>query len=280
MITTQHGILGQATDYPKDYSPNILYPIARQLGRQSLGCFEWLGYDMWYAYEVSWLDDKGIPKVAIARFIIPANSPNIIESKSFKLYLNGLNFSRFADTNALIELLQADLSQCAGVDVCVQLIELDRALGVDALGGVCIDDSLNEAGYEQDDDIAVHHLMRHTHETDKAGERLYHLHSHLLRSNCPVTNQPDWGSVEIILTSDKRVDYGDVLRYILSYRHHNGFHEQCVERLYADFKAAYAPSSLLVRAQYTRRGGLDINPVRASDEALLAQCGYLRLNRQ
>lgn len=277
MTEVEHGILGKATHYPKQYSPEILYPIARAEGRRQFCNHSWLGYDMWHAYELSWLGRGYIPQVALARLVVPADSPYLIESKSLKLYLNSLNFSCFDGQDALTAVLQKDLSACVQADVCVQLLALDAVYGIDKLSGVCIDDALDEVGYEQDADVNVHHLMRQLDST--VGEQVYFLHSHLLRSNCPVTNQPDWGSVALMLKTEQEVNYGDVLRYILSYRHHNGFHEQCVERIYDDLQSVYKPTQLLVQAQYTRRGGLDINPVRASDEKLL-NYNHLRLSRQ
>lgn len=217
--------------------------------------------DIWQAFELSWLNPIGISKVAMARFTIPANSPNIVESKSLKLYLNSLNFTKFSSINELKTTLQKDLSICVGADVGVEIIGLDSdELTIAKPIGICIDDVLNHLSDEivLSDDIDSKFLKN-----AKKGElATYQFYSNLLRSNCPVTNQPDWGVVQIEMTSEYDLDFGEFLKYILSFRQHNGFHEQCVERIFADMMTYFKPVSLKVLANYTRRGGIDINPVR------------------
>ena len=281
-----HGILGeQTTDYPTEYSPETLYPIARSMGRDVIG---WqddklkVGIDWWQAFEMSWLNGQGISQVAIARFGIPASSPFIVESKSLKLYLNSINFTEFASWDAVQTLITKDLSACVQAEVQVELFGLNDDLHNKASGllvaqpeGVCIDDALAnssqkvalceypDASLLNDDKMAAHS------EIDSA--QPYTFYSNLLRSNCPVTNQPDWGTLAVSITSNKTVDEAGMLRYILSFRQHNGFHEQCVEQIFADLSQYYEPSELMVRAWYTRRGGIDINPCRVSDIRLMPQ---------
>ena len=274
-----HGILGeQTTDYPTEYSPETLYPIARSMGRDVIG---WqddklaVGIDWWQAFELSWLNQQGISQVAIARFGIPASSPFIVESKSLKLYLNSINFTEFSSWEAVQTLIAKDLSQCVQADVKVELFGLEdehSGLLIAQPEGICIDDALADST----DKVA---LCEHPDaslliddNTDAALQddaQPYVFYSNLLRSNCPVTNQPDWGTLAVSITSDKPVNNANMLRYILSFRQHNGFHEQCVEQIFADLSKYYEPSALMVRAWYTRRGGIDINPCRVSDIALL-----------
>ena len=281
-----HGILGeQTTDYPTEYSPETLYPIARSMGRDVIG---WqddklkVGVDWWQAFELSWLNQQGISQVAIARFGIPASSPFIVESKSLKLYLNSINFTEFGSWEAVQTLIAKDLSQCVQANVKVELFELEdecSGLLIAQPDGVCIDDALADSTdkvtlCEHPDasllnfgDIENERLDKYVVLQDYA--QPYVFYSNLLRSNCPVTNQPDWGTLAVSITSNKPVNNANMLRYILSFRQHNGFHEQCVEQIFADLSQYYEPSELMVRAWYTRRGGIDINPCRVSDIALL-----------
>ena len=281
-----HGILGeQTTDYPTEYSPETLYPIARSMGRDVIG---WqddklkVGVDWWQAFELSWLNQQGISQVAIARFGIPASSPFIVESKSLKLYLNSINFTEFGSWEAVQTLIAKDLSQCVQANVKVELFELEdecSGLLIAQPDGVCIDDALADSTdkvtlCEHPDasllnfgDIENERLDKYVVLQDYA--QPYVFYSNLLRSNCPVTNQPDWGTLAVSITSNKPINNANMLRYILSFRQHNGFHEQCVEQIFADLSQYYEPSELMVRAWYTRRGGIDINPCRVSDIALL-----------
>ncbi|MFI8553246.1 NADPH-dependent 7-cyano-7-deazaguanine reductase QueF [Psychrobacter sp. NPDC077938] len=283
-----HGILGeQTTDYPTEYSPETLYPIARSMGRDAIG---WqddklaVGVDWWQAFEISWLNPQGISQVAIARFSIPASSPFIVESKSLKLYLNSINFTEFASWNAVQALIAKDLSACLQTDVQVALFGLnddingnETALLIAQPEGVCIDEAL--AGNTDKVALTEHpdaSLLSASEEIEASSESMvndgtqqYTFYSNLLRSNCPVTNQPDWGTLAVSITTDKPFNNAHMLRYILSFRQHNGFHEQCVEQIFADLSQYYQPSELMVRAWYTRRGGIDINPCRVSDISLL-----------
>ena len=277
-----HGILGeQTTDYPTEYSPETLYPIARSMGRDAIG---WdtekltLGVDWWQAFEMSWLNPQGISQVAIARFGIPASSQYIVESKSLKLYLNSINFTEFASWQDVETLIAKDLSGCVQAEVTVELFRLENdisSLLIAKPEGICIDNALADSTEKVT--LCEHpdaSLLQDQAQTDdinlESGKpQPYTFYSNLLRSNCPVTNQPDWGTLAVSITTDKPFNNADMLRYILSFRQHNGFHEQCVEQIFADLSQYYAPSELMVRAWYTRRGGIDINPCRVSDIDLL-----------
>ncbi len=284
-----HGILGeQTTDYPTEYSPETLYPIARSMGRDVIGWQDdklMVGIDWWQAFEMSWLNQQGISQVAIARFGIPASSPFIVESKSLKLYLNSINFTEFASWNDVQALIAKDLSACVQADVQVELFGLNDDLHNKTTGllvaqpeGVCIDDALANTSEKvalcEHPDASLLSIDKDLNSSsilENTGTEPYIFYSNLLRSNCPVTNQPDWGTLAVSITSNKTVDDAGMLRYILSFRQHNGFHEQCVEQIFADLSQYYEPSELMVRAWYTRRGGIDINPCRVSDIRLMPQ---------
>ena len=272
-----HGILGeQTTDYPTEYSPETLYPIARSIGRDVIGWQDdklQVGIDWWQAFELSWLNQQGISQVAIARFGIPASSPFIVESKSLKLYLNSINFTEFGSWAEVQTLIAKDLSRCVQAEVQVELFGLDdtqSGLLITQPDGVCIDDalanSMDKVALTMHPDAS---LLNSNNKANDSDSQAYTFYSNLLRSNCPVTNQPDWGTLAVSITSNKQVNNANMLRYILSFRQHNGFHEQCVEQIFADLSQYYQPSALMVRAWYTRRGGIDINPCRVSDIALL-----------
>lgn len=255
--------LGQATDYPDDYAPELLQPIPRSLGRAGLGLDEedglpFTGVDLWTHYEVSWCDEGGKPVVAIAEIRVPADSPNLIESKSLKLYFNSLNFMRFARRDDVLAVVERDLSAAADAAVRVTLSAAAEAGTMPTWPGLCVDDlPLRTDVYEPDPALL-------TVTSDEIVDEV--LHSHLLRSNCPVTDQPDWGSV-LIHYRGPRLDPAGVLAYIVSFRRHSDFHEQCVERMFVDLQQAGA-QQLSVYARYTRRGGLDINPFRSNFEVL------------
>lgn len=280
-----HGILGeQTTDYPTEYSPETLYPIARSIGRDAIG---WqddklkVGVDWWQAFEMSWLNSQGISQVAIARFGIPASSPFIVESKSLKLYLNSINFTEFSGWDEVQALIAKDLSACVQAEVTVELFDLNDDLNDKATGlliaqpeGVCIDEALANSSEkvaltEHPDASLLAKNESDLRDSEKEVGKNFSFYSNLLRSNCPVTNQPDWGTLAVSISSEKPVNSANMLRYILSFRQHNGFHEQCVEQIFADLSQYYQPSELMVRAWYTRRGGIDINPCRVSDMSLL-----------
>ncbi|CAO1665928.1 MULTISPECIES: NADPH-dependent 7-cyano-7-deazaguanine reductase QueF [Salinicola] len=252
--------LGEVSSYPERYDASLLFPIERAANRAPLGIeassLPFVGGDEWWAFELSWLDLRGKPVVAVARFRLPADSPRLIESKSWKLYLNSFNQTTFADREAVIEFLQRDLSAAAGAPVTVELFGVDdAALAPRPTAGECIDE------IEVDiDRYTPSPALLACDEGDVVEETL---HSHLLKSNCPVTGQPDWGSV-LIAYRGPRLDRAALLRYIVSYRQHQDFHEHCVEHIFVDLMARCRPQALLVMARYVRRGGLDINPWRAT----------------
>lgn len=280
-----HGVLGESTSYPKTYQPDTLYAIPRSMGRNEINWQDdklQIGVDWWHAFEVSWLNPQGISQMAIARFGIPASSPNIVESKSLKLYLNSLNFTEFESWEAVQQTIAKDLAACVGADVEVSLFELDAiSSGSEADSGFliahpkgkCIDKALDNSGVKvelvEHPDAKLLAEEGQSESVSNEAEKEYQLYSNLLRSNCPVTNQPDWGTLAIDITTSQDIDEAKLLSYILSFRQHNGFHEQCVEQIFADLSQRYSPSKLMVRAWYTRRGGIDINPCRVSDSSLL-----------
>lgn len=262
----EHSPLGKSSAYVATYSPHLLFPIPRAPKWAELGLtaetLPYQGVDLWNCYELSWLLPSGKPVVAIGEFEIPADSPNIIESKSFKLYLNSLNQSVFESREALVEVMSRDLSAVAGKPVKVRLRTLDEvtAEGVAVLPGRCIDDL----------DVTIEHYDHPqpellTCDTGRVVEES--LHSHLLKSNCPVTGQPDWGSV-VVEYRGAALQAESLLAYLVSFRQHADFHEQCVERIFLDLQRLLQPEKLTVYARYVRRGGLDINPYR-STEALV-----------
>ena len=277
-----HGILGQSTSYPKTYAPDMLYPIPRALGRAKLALPTdalSIGMDWWQVFEMSWLNSQGISQVAMARLAIPATSDYIVESKSLKLYFNSLNFTEFDNQQAVKATVEKDLSACLKTDVTLEIFEVNIAnsLPISAPQGDCIDNALDIIGKKIAIVSDVNPSSLTVANQGASDSQLQILHSHLLRSNCPVTNQPDWGTLEIQIDSQP-IDRAGLLEYILSFRQHNGFHEQCVEQIFSDLTQAFAPKTLMVRAWYTRRGGIDINPCRVSDISLLPPPS--RLNRQ
>ncbi|VVO10256.1 NADPH-dependent 7-cyano-7-deazaguanine reductase QueF [Pseudomonas fluorescens] len=271
----EHSPLGKSSEYISTYTPSLLFPIPRAAKWAELGLsaetLPYKGVDFWNCFELSWLLPSGKPVVAIGEFSIPADSPNIIESKSFKLYLNSLNQTPFADRQSLEATLQADLSAAAGKPVGVRIRSLSevQAEGVAGLPGVCIDElEVSVSDYAQ----PRPELLR----CDESRVIEESVHSHLLKSNCPVTGQPDWGSVAVEYRG-AALDHASLLAYLVSFRQHADFHEQCVERIFLDLQRLLKPEKLTVYARYVRRGGLDINPYR-STEAL--ELPNLRLVRQ
>ncbi|RAR59666.1 7-cyano-7-deazaguanine reductase [Onishia taeanensis] len=251
--------LGRESAYPEHYDPALLYPIPRAANRAPLGitndALPFVGEDEWHAFEVSWLTPRGKPVVAVARFRLPAESPNLIESKSWKLYLNSYNQTRFASRAEVSATLEQDLAAAAGAPVSVELFGVDdQALATQRLPGECIDDLDVEIDAYTPDPALL-----------SVGEEVVEetLHSHLLKSNCPVTGQPDWGSV-LIRYRGPQIDREGLLKYLVSYRQHQDFHEHCVEHIFTDLMARARPERLLVLARYVRRGGLDISPWRAT----------------
>lgn len=258
MNTPQDSSLGRDVAYPSHYDPALLFPIPRAAARGQIGidshALPFAGHDRWQAYELSWLDRRGKPQVAAATFSVPCTSPSLIESKSLKLYLNSLNAHRFDDAERVHAILVRDLSAAAGaaVDIAFGLPPM-RAGGAK---GVSLD--------ALELDIDCYGPPDAAYLSAETGTRISEtLRSDLLKSNCPVTGQPDWASVEIRYEGP-RIDRAGLLRYLISFRDHAEFHEQCVERIFADVMARCAPVQLSVEARYTRRGGLDINPWRAT----------------
>ena len=258
MSAIEHSPLGREVAYPERFDAGLLYPIPRALGRAAIGIdgnvLPFLGSDLWHAYELSWLDARGKPKVATARFEVPADSPNLIESKSFKLYLNSCNGTRFEDDDVLRRQVEADLSAAAGARVAM-------AFGLPPLRDVegesidALEIGIDRYGPPEASLLAA----------DAAEVVEETLCSNLLKSNCPVTGQPDWADLAIAYRG-ARIDRAGLLRYLVSFRDHAEFHEQCVERIFIDLLAQCRPQSLCVQARYTRRGGLDINPCRATPD--------------
>jgi 7-cyano-7-deazaguanine reductase len=271
--TLEHAPLGRDSAYPEQYDAGLLYPIPRAANRAPLGIDEgvlpFVGEDEWHAFEVSWLNSRGKPIVAVARFRLPAHSPNLIESKSWKLYLNSFNQSRFYSRQEVMETMANDLAVAAGAEVSVELFDVDASeLSPQQLPGECLDDL----------DIAINDYTpssAHLSVGDEIVEET--LYSHLLKSNCPVTGQPDWGSV-LIRYKGPKIDREGLLRYLIGFRQHQDFHEHCVEHIFTDIKTQAKPVQLLVLARYVRRGGLDISPWRAT--LGLTPPSPLRLARQ
>ncbi len=247
--------LGQQAEYTSQYAPHLLHPIARAQSRHALFAGEempFTGVDIWTAYEMSWLDQRGKPQVAVGTFVFPAHSDAIVESKSFKYYLNSFNQTRFESWQQVRQTLEKDLSAAVSAPVTADLEKLDAVESAYALAGVCIDECETVIDAYKPDSALL-----------KAGEPIAEeiLYSHLLKSNCPVTGQPDWATVWIKY-SGVRIEPESLLKYIVSYREHQDFHENCVEKIFCDIKRRCQPEKLTVYARYTRRGGLDINPFR------------------
>ena len=261
--------LGKQTQYTDQYAPQLLVAIARAPQRELLGLTEvlpFVGGDLWQIYELSWLNDKGKPEVALARVAVSCDSPAMIESKSLKLYLNSFNQTRLSSAAALAQCLERDLSACAGSLVQVELSAPDQGRAFQAYWQQsttkveCIDCLDVEVEQYQVDSS----LLKRRSTSENVEEVLV---SHLLRSCCPVTGQPDWGSL-FVHYRGPAIDRASLLRYIISFRTNQAFHEQCVEHIFCDLYALLKPQYLAVAARYLRRGGIDINPYRLSESGL------------
>ncbi|MFW9596071.1 MAG: NADPH-dependent 7-cyano-7-deazaguanine reductase QueF [Macromonas sp.] len=264
----EHSPLGKTSTYADGYDPTLLFPLPRAPKRAELGLsgttLPFMGADWWTAYELSWLNPRGKPQVALAHIMVPSETPHIIESKSFKLYLNSFNNSVFESAQAVQERLRADVSEAlwrgetvrSSVGLKLLLPERFERETVQALDGL----SLDRLDVECTDYTPAPHLLSADHSQAPMSEVLV---SDLLKSNCLVTGQPDWASVQIAYTGAP-IDHAGLLRYLVSFRNHNEFHEQCVERIFMDVWTRCKPLKLSVYARYTRRGGLDINPWRSS----------------
>ena len=272
--------LGRPVAYTDQYDPALLFAMQRAPKRQQIGVdatLPFLGADLWTAYELGWLNPRGKPQVALARFAVPCESPQMVESKSLKLYLNSFSNSRFQDADEVQALLRADLGAAVWGEpgrgsIGVKLIA-PAMFGAESLReppGL----SLDRLDIECSRYTPAPELLRAAHDEQPVTEVLS---SNLLKSNCLVTGQPDWGSVQISY-SGAQIDQGSLLQYLVSFRNHNEFHEQCVERIFMDLWTRCRPLKLSVFARYTRRGGLDINPFRASFPQPLPE--YPRTARQ
>ncbi len=264
--------LGKVTQYKETYSPELLQAVPRSMNREELdllGPLPFTGVDRWNGYELSWLNSKGKPNVAIMRCEVPVDSTNLIESKSFKLYLNSFIQSHFISFDHVQETITKDLSQCAGAQVQVTLFSPSdfKQMQIGEFQAINID--------HLDIHIDQYHLDSSALITEDEQVEEY-LTSDLLKSNCLITNQPDWATVFIRYQGSK-INHAGLLRYLISFRQHNEFHEQCVERIFCDILAKCQPTKLTVYARYTRRGGLDINPFRSNFESIYPET---RLARQ
>lgn len=255
--------LGRSSDFIDEYMPSLLCPVPRWDARETLELEDttlpFHGMDIWNAYELSWLNEKGKPQVALAELIVPCTSPNIIESKSLKLYLNSFANSRFESRDRVVATISADLARVAGAPVDVRVMTLREAERQPVW---------EEHGQLVDTlDVSFEHFDYRPELllTDQGPEQTDVLVSHLLRSHCPVTNQPDWGTVQIRYTG-RPISPASFLRYVVSLRNHQGFHEQIVEQVFVDLSRHCEPRQLSVYGRFTRRGGLDINPFRSNYE--------------
>ena len=268
--------LGKVVEYNAHYNPKLLFPIARQSKRAELGLtpetLPFTGFDLWNHYEVSWLNQKGKPVVAIAEITYPCESPQIIESKSMKLYFNSFNQTKFKHIDNIRATIERDLSVGVGMPVSVVLTDLSDAkdeLLSARMDGVCLDTL---------DVQCTAYLVDPTLLTTKSTLITETVFSNLLKSNCLITNQPDWATVQIQYTG-KQIDHEGLLKYVVSFRNHNEFHEQCIERIFVDIMTHCQPEDLVVYGRYTRRGGLDINVFRSKHPVHLADAN-VRLVRQ
>jgi 7-cyano-7-deazaguanine reductase len=252
-----NSLLGKKTEYVQTYSPQLLYPVPRTLGRELLKLpnpLPFCGVDIWNGFELSWLNSKGKPVIAMAEFHFPHTTPFIVESKSFKLYLNSFNQSTFGSFEEVEETMAKDLSQCVQGTVRIKIIPISAYKH--EVKGVLLDElDVSTSVYEIDPSFLKT-------EREQVDETVY---SYLLKSNCLATGQPDWGCL-FIRYKGLKINHEGLLKYIISFRNHSGFAEHCVERIYCDLMATCHPENLTVFARYTRRGGLDINPFRSNFE--------------
>lgn len=267
--------LGQRVEYPQQYSPEYLVAVPRSLNREIYGLngkhLPFVGVDVWHAWELSFLTEKGLPVAGVIKLIYPADSPSIVESKSFKLYLNGFNMSRFGSTREegitiVKDLIKKDLSSVLETSVIVTFFPAYASEG----GADFADWQL----LEELPEIETTEFVAYTEtpalfQTSSGNEKELRVASHLLRSNCKITHQPDWGSAFIYIKGNMLPDKLSLLKYLVSIRNENHFHEEICEMIYKRLVDAFAPEDLMVTTIYTRRGGIDICPVRASKTSLL-----------
>ena len=262
--------LGKQTEYADQYDPGLLFAIPRADSRDAMGLGNELpfnGCDIWTAWEITWLNTAGVPQVASAEILVPAYSPNLIESKSLKLYLGSYAMTRIDTLASLQRMIEKDLNNCTGDEVELRLHTDGDDTNLGECDGSCIANTSAECATYDVDPTLLKCDGEHVVES---------LHSHVLRSLCPVTDQPDLGSVMVSYEGPK-IDPDSLLRYIVSFRQHNDFHEACVERMFLDISERCGPEKLTVYARYQRRGGIDINPFRSNFEAPPSR---LRLRRQ
>lgn len=264
--------LGKRSAYSGRYNPALLESIPREAMRERYGVIgrvPFNGVDVWTAYEVSWLNPRGKPEVAVGSFEVPCTSASIIESKSLKLYLGSFNQTEFASPAEVVRTLEDDLALAAGAPVLVQLKGIDEvaAEGIAGPPGYCLDRL----------DIDARHYQPHRELLRYDAEGVIHetVHSNLLRTRCPVTGQPDWGTV-VIEYAGGPIDHVGLLRYIVSWREHQGFHEETVERIFVDIVAECRPDQLTVIGRFLRRGGIDVSPYRTTGESLVASARFAR----
>jgi 7-cyano-7-deazaguanine reductase len=259
---TRHTPLGKNSPGVETYTPALLCPLSRQLSRADLGLhgpvLPFSGVDIWNLYELSWLNVNGVPQVAIGRLDVPCDSVNLVESKSLKLYLNSFNQSRFDSIEAVAANIQTDVSACVQSNIDVSLYPLaikPGELAATGVTGVCLDGV----------DISAEHFTPNPQLLKANGKQVAErLYSNLFRSCCPVTGQPDWASI-VVDYQGSAIDRDGLLQYLVSFRKHNGFHEQCVERIFIDINERCRPTVLSVYAAFLRRGGIDINPLRTNN---------------
>lgn len=264
-------LLGKTTKYVQTYTPDLLFPVSRTLARSKSNLSEplpFVGEDIWNGTELSWLNSKGKPQIALAEFRFPCTSPYIVESKSFKLYLNSFNQSSFENQDEVLSTLVNDLTSIVQSEIKVQLLSPHQVIGrkLTSFNGICLD-NLDICA----DTYTVNpEFLRTSNEIVQES-----LFSNLLKSNCMATGQPDWGSI-LIRYRGKKIDHEGLLKYIISYRNHVGFAEHCTEQIFQDIMQMCQPENLTVYARYTKRGGLDINPYRSNFEEWLGNEQHFR----
>jgi 7-cyano-7-deazaguanine reductase len=267
--------LGKSVEYKNTYDASLLCPVSRVIGRKAIGIADtppFYGVDIWNCYEISWLNNKGKPEVRVAELRIPVTSPNIVESKSLKLYLNSFNNSCFINEAEVLAHISRDLKAICGAEIAASLksvhskvvYEEPKGQCIDALDIICDNYETNASFLQLEQNAQIVHEM---------------LYSDLLKANCLITNQPDFASVEIEYTG-RKINHESLLTYIVSFRNHNEFHEQCAERIYHDIMKYASPQKLTVYARFTRRGGIDINPFRSSQTIDPSMIKNIRSSRQ
>lgn len=258
-INVDKSELGKNSEYKSKYEPELLFAIPRASKRQEIGInikLPFTGVDIWNHFEVSWLNLKGKPQVAIAEITIPCDSPNIIESKSMKLYFNSFNNTKIKDIAELTRIIEHDLNNKTQSLTKIKIFNLNNITD-NSMQGVCLDDLDIECSIYT---VRKEYLSTNTNIVTET------LHSNLLKSNCLVTKQPDWGSIQIDYQGPQ-INHEGLLKYIVSYRNHNEFHEQCIERIFIDIFQTCKPNKLSIYGRYTRRGGLDINVFRSTESS-------------